>query len=219
MLERKEEPETYVFRASNGQFLVLQVNEKNRVTLGSYDNGMITIGDPTIHRRVGNIAYTLDSSVITNIRPPIVALKTTVRNDSQSVSNQSLTYIYTKYHKGSWVNNIGVKLDAKAVGGAKIPDIVEGSIITTQTKAQVDLFDPLKTETTSVSIPPCTWGVATVQIYYAHIRVPFTYNEEVWYQSGEHSIVKKNGVYENTVHVAVDLELTDLTSINHTFQQ
>lgn len=218
MLDCKE-PDTYAFRASNGQFLVLEVNEKNRVTLGSYesDSAKIKIGDPTIIKRIGGIAYTLESSVVTNIRPPISALKTTVRNDSQSVSNQSLTYEYTKYHKGSWVNDIGVTLEGKGLAGAKIPEIVDGSIVAIQSKAQVDLFNPLKKETSSVSIPPCTWAVATIQVYYAKIQVPFTYKEEIWYQSGEHKIVTKHGVYDNTVHVAVDLELTDLTSINHTF--
>lgn len=209
--------DTYVFRASNGKFLVLNVNDKKRVILGGFDNGMIKIGDPTITKRIGNIVYDLrpGSYKITDLQPE-VALKTTVRNDSQSASTQNLSYCYLVSHKGSWTNEIGVPLPAEAVAGAKIPCLVDGVIIAAENYSHVELYNiETKTATSSVSVPASTKGVATVQIYKAFIEVHFTYSEEVWYRSGEHVVRKKKGVYKNVVTFGVDIELTDLIKLIH----
>ena len=210
-------PETYVFRASNGRFLVLQVNEKKRVVLGGFEDAKIKIGNPTITTRTGNIVYDLrpESYRITDLQPE-VALKTTVRNDSPAPSTQNLTYCYLVSHKGTWTNEIGVPLPAKTVAGAKIPCLVDGVIIAAENYSHVELYNTeTKTATSSVSVPASTKGVATVQIYKANIEVFFTYLEEIWYQSGEHVLKKKNGIYRNVATFGVDIELTDLIRLVH----
>ena len=210
-------PDTYVFRASNGKFLVLSVNAKKRVILGGFDKAKIRIGDPTITKRIGNIVYDLQpgSYKITDLQPE-VALKTTVRNDSQSPSTQNLSYCYLVSHKGTWTNQIGVALPAATVAGAKIPCLVDGVIIAAENYSHVELYNiETKTATSSVSVPANTKGVATVQIYKAFIEVFFTYSEEVWYRSGEHVVRKKKGVYKNVVTFGVDIELTDLIRLVH----
>ena len=217
LLDLPDSPkDTYVFRASNGKFLVLDVNAKKRLTLGSFDKAQIKIGDPTITKRIGNIAYDLrpGSYKITELQPE-VALKTTVRNDSQSVSYENLTYCYLVSHKGSWTNEIGVPLPPDSVAGAKIPCLVEGEIIAAENYSHIELYNmETKEGKSTVAVPAWTKGVATVQIYKAHIEVHFTYTEEVWYQSGEHVLRKKKGVYRNVVTYGVDLELTDMIRTN-----
>ena len=214
------EPGTFVFRASNGKFLVLKVNAKNRVVLGGFQDAKIKIGDPTIKKLISNIEYDLESSTIADLTPE-VALKTTVRNDSQSNSTQALTYLYLVSHTGSWTNAIGVALPSSAVGGAKVPCLVDGTIITSENYSHVELCSNVetKTATSSVSVPASTRGVATVLIYKALIQVPFTYTEAVWYRSGEYSEATKSGTYSNVVTYGVDVELTDLISITHTIEQ
>ena len=210
-------PKTYVFRASNGKFLVLKVNEKKRVILGGFEDALITIGDPTITKRVGNITYDLrpGSYKITDLEPE-VALKTTVRNDSESTSTQNLTYCYVVSHKGTWTNEIGEPLPSDTVSGAKIPCLVDGVIIAAENYSHIELYNmENKTATSAVSVPGSTRGVATVQIYKAYIEVLFIYTEEVWYRSGEHVVKKKKGVYKNTVTFGVDIELTDLIRLIH----
>lgn len=212
--------DTYVFRATNGRFLNLTVNEKNRVILGGFEGAKIRIGDPSIKKLTRNIVYALESSTITDLTPEIV-LKTTVRNDSQSGSTQSLTYSYLVSHKGSWTNAIGVALPADTVAKAKIPCLVDGRITTAENYSHVELRSNIETKTATslVSIPASTRGVASVLIYKAQIQVPFTYNEEVWYQSGQHNELTKHGTYSNVVTYGVDVELTDLISITHTIDQ
>jgi hypothetical protein len=210
-------PETYVFRASNGTFLVLEVNEKKRLILGGFENAKIKIGNPTITTRTGNIVYDLrpEAYKITDLQPE-VALKTTVRNDSPAPSTQNLTYCYLVSHKGTWTNEIGVPLPAKTVAGAKIPCLVDGAIIAAENYSHVELYNmETKTATSSVSVPASTKGVATVQIYKANIEVFFTYLEEIWYQSGEHVLKKKKGIYRNVATFGVDIELTDLITLVH----
>jgi hypothetical protein len=211
---------TYVFRATNGRFLVLKVNEKNRVVLGGFDGAKIRIGDPTIKKLTGNIVYALQSATITDLTPEI-ALKTTLRNDSQSASTQGVSYSYLVSHKGSWKNSIGVALPPEAVAGAKIPSLMDGVIIATENYSHVELRSNIETKTATslVSVPASTKGVATVLIYKAQIAVPFTYQESTWYQSGEYNERMKNGTYSNVVTYGVDVELTDLISITHMFEQ
>ena len=213
----EENPDTFVFRASTGNFLKLVVNAKNRVVLGGFEGAEIKIGNPTIKILTGNIVYALESSSITDLTPEVV-LKTTVRNDSQASSTQSLTYCYLVSHTGSWTNAIGVPLPASAVGGAKIPSLVDGTIIAAENYSHVELCSNVetKTATSSVSVPASVRGVASVLIYKAQIQVPFTYTEKIWYRSGECIEVTKEGTYSNVVTYGVDVELTDLISITHT---
>jgi hypothetical protein len=216
----ESEKDTYVFRATNGKFLVLKVNEKNRVVLGGFDGAKIKIGDPTIKKLTGNIVYALQSSTITDLTPEI-ALKTTLRNDSQSASTQGVTYSYLVSHKGSWTNSIGVPLPPEAVAGAKIPGLVDGMIVATENYSHVEMRSNIETKTATslVSVPATTKGVATVLIFKAQIQVPFSYQESVWYQSGEYKERTKYGIYSNVVTYGVDVELTDLISITHMFEQ
>ena len=208
------EPDIYVFRVSNGKFLVLNVNEKNRVVLGGFGGAKIKIGDPTFKRLTGNIAYDLESSTITDLTPEIV-LKTTVG------STQALSYSYTLSHIGSWTNEIGVKLPPEAVAGAKIPSLVDGKIIAAENYRPVESLSKIETKMASslVSVPASTKGVATVLVYKARIEVPFTYKEAVWYQSGIYNELSKHGTYSNIVTYGVDVELTDLITITHTIDQ
>lgn len=216
----ESEGDTYVFRAPNGKFLELEVNEKSRVVLGGFGNAKIRIGNPTIKKLTGNIVYALGSSTITDLIPEVV-LKTTVRNDSQSSSNQSLTYSYLVSHKGSWTNSIGVSLTEETVAGAKIPSLVDGRIIAAENYSHVASHSNIETKTASslVSVPASTRGVASVLIFKAQIEVPFTYKEAVWYRSGAYADLTKYGTYSNVVTYGVDVELTDLINITHTFDQ
>ena len=218
---KDSEPDTFVFRASDGSFLGLVVNEKDRVVLGGFgDYAKIKIGDPTLKRLTSNIVYHLESSTVNDLTPEIV-LKTTVRNDSQSSSDRSLSYSYLISHKGSWKNAIGVALPSEAVAGAKIPQLVNGTIITAENYSHVELHSKTETKTATslVSVPASTWGVASVLIYKAEIKVPFSYTEAVWYRSGEYGELTKYGTYSNVVTYGVDVELTNLVGITHTIEQ
>lgn len=216
----ESEKDTYVFRATNGKFLVLNVNEKNRVVLGGFDGAKIRIGDPTIKKLIGNIEYALHSATIVDLTPEI-ALKTTLRNDSPSASTQGVSYSYLVSHKGSWTNSIGVALPPEAVAGAKIPSLVDGVVVATENYTHVELRSNIetKTATSMVSVPASAKGVATVLIFKAQISVPFSYKESIWYQSGEYQQRSKKGTYSNVVTYGVDVELTDLISITHMFEQ
>jgi hypothetical protein len=209
-----DEKDTFVFRSSKGKFMTLDVNAKNRIELGGFAHAKIRVGDPALKKLITNFAYNLELSTISDLTPEI-AVKTTLRNDSLSDSTQALTYNYLVSHLGSWKNQIGASLSPKSIG-AKIPSLVDGAIVLAENYSHVELLSKAetKTATSSVSVPARTRGVATVLIYKAVIQVPFTYTEAVWYQSGGFEERFKSGAYSNTVTYGVDVEITDLISIN-----
>jgi len=211
------EKDTFLFRTSKGKFMVLEVNEKKRIILGDFDRAKIRVGDPAIKRLLTNLTYNLNSSTITDIMPEI-AVKTTVRNDSQSVSTQNITYNYLVSHFGGWSNGIGASLSRKAVGKGKLPCLVDGTIVLAENYSHVEIIPQveMKTATSSVPVPAMTRAVATVLVFKAIIRVPFTYTEALWYQSGEFVELSKHGVYSNKMTFGVDIELTDVINIDHT---
>ena len=210
------EKDTFLFRTSQGKFMVLEVNEKKRIILGDFYRAKIKVGDPAIKRLLTNLAYDLNSSTITDIMPE-VALKTTVRNDSQSASTQNITYNYLVSHFGGWSNGIGASLSPKAVGKGKLPSLVDGTIVLAENYSHVEILPQVerKTATSSVPIPAMTRAVATVLVFKAIIQVPFTYIEALWYRSGEFVELSKHGVYSNKVTFGVDIELTDVINIDH----
>jgi len=212
------EKDTYLFRTSTGKFMVLEVNEKKRIIFGDFDRAKIRVGDPAIKRLLTNLAYNLNSSTITDILPEI-ALKTTVRNDSQSVSAQNITYNYLVSHFGGWSNEIGASLSPKAVGKGKLPCLVDGTIVMAENYSHVEILPQveMKTATSSVPVPAMTRAVATVLVFKAIIQVPFTYTEALWYRTGEFEERSKHGVYSNKMTFGVDIELTDVININHTY--
>jgi hypothetical protein len=205
------EPDTFVFRESKGKFLVLTVNEKNRVVLGGFEGAKIKLGNPLYRKQTSNIVYNLNSSTISDLTPEVV-LRTTVRNDSPSYSFQSLSYRYLISHTGSWTNAIGVPLPSNVVSKAKIPCLMDGNIIIAENYSH-DV--ETKSANSSIAVPASTRGVATVLIYRALIQVPFTYTEEVWYTSGDNIKATKHGTYSNIETYGVDVELTDMVSITH----
>ena len=208
-------PDTYVFRASNGSFLVLNVNEKKRIILGGFDNARIRVGDPTIKKRIGNIVYDLrpGSYKVTELQPEVV-LKTTVRNDSLVDATQNISYCYLISHKGTWTSEIGDPLPAAAVAGVKIPCLVEGVMVATENYSHVEPFNiETKTAQSSISVPACTKGVATVLIFKALIKVYFTYTVEYYFITGRHYEDRKRGVYENVVTFGVDVEVSGLIKL------
>lgn len=207
-----EEKDTFVFRSSNGKFMVLEVNEKQRIGLGSFENATIKVGKPSIKSLVSNFVYDLESSVITDLTPEI-ALTTAVRNDSTMTSTQNLTYAYHITHVGSWTNKIGVSLPSQS----KVPCLVDGKILIAENYSHAGVASKVETKTASsyVAVPAQTRGVATVLIYRAIIKTPGTYEQRDWYRSGGFETRRKDFVYSNTITYGVDVELTDLISITH----
>jgi len=209
--------DTFLFRASNGKFMILEVNQKKRIILGGFERAKIRVGDPAVKRLLTNLTYDLNSSTITDIMPEIAA-KTTVRNDSQLISIQSVTYSYLVSHFGGWSNQIGASLSPKAVGKGKLPSLVDGTIVLAENYAHVEIIPQVekKIVNSSIPVPAMTRAVATVLVFKAVIKVPFTYTEALWYESGAFEELSKTGVYSNKMTFGVDIELTDIININHT---
>jgi hypothetical protein len=210
-----EEEDTFIFRSSNGAFMTLRVNAKNRITLGGFEHAKIKVGDPAIKKLITNLAYDLETSTITDLSPEVV-LKTAVRNDSPSDSFQTITYSYIVSNIGSWTNRVGAALPPNVVG-SQIPCLVDGIIAIAQNYSEMLSKFETKTATSTISVSAKTKGVATVLIYKAIIHVPFTYTEQIWYQSGSFEKLSKQGAYKSNVTYGVDIELTDLISLNHTY--
>lgn len=209
----------FVFRASRGQFILPQPNEKNRICLGDFQNAKIKIGDPSTKRAITDIAYNVNSSTITELRPE-VAFKTTIRNDSNSADFcQELEYSYLVSHVGSWTNSLGGPVPSESLVKTEIPCYSDGSVKITfnsnypHTDTGLGTKVETKKVTTSVVVPRKHKGVATVYIYKALIKVPFTYTESVWYRGGAFTGEKEKGTYINVETFGVDVQITDLVSV------
>lgn len=62
--------------------------------------------------------------------PPIIALNTTVRNDSNSDSVQeTLAYSYQRSKVGMWNNTAGIKIGEETTFKAEFPFVASGGIM------------------------------------------------------------------------------------------
>lgn len=202
LIDIKDKKDTYVILSSRKTFIHPRVNEKGRLILGGYDGAHVQLVDAALKRTITDISFKMQSAKITQLTPQI-ALKTTLRNDSDAVLQQRLSFSYVVSHVGSWSDSRGSSLGATG----EVPILVDGKV---EKGVMVERSSKVETiaDSTAVQIPPKMRGVATVRIYRAKIDVPFDYTETVWYRSGESSSRVKQGGYSNTetYGVATDLD-------------
>jgi len=214
------------FVTSNWEWL----NLKHSLTLSTYitDDTLFEISEPIIKKEIYDIEYHITDGASTNYNlPPLVALNTSIFNDSTSDKlTQNLTYSYAKSVAGTWNNTAGVTAGVKTSIKADIPFLAEGKVeisasasYSHQWGGSVGTTETISSAT-QVEVPPKKKGNVLVLIKQAELTVEFTYKEKVTYVNGETKIVTgKKGVYHNIESYDVDVQVKNTEVVEKSVEE
>lgn len=214
--------DTFAFRTGNGDFIQLDDDSfvLGQLVPGEFPAATVVVSKAFIRRVVSDPVYDTQSSVVTDMIPD-VALKMTVRNDSDSDKfTETLTYSYEVSRMGSWTTTSGqeVAIAASAKFGIPFLNAAKVGVEVTVTVNHKKSLTGSKTNTNTVTstskvaVPPNSQALATVLIFKATIDVPFTYTESTWYNDGTYEEVTQNGIYNNVESYQVDVQVTGISS-------
>ncbi|KAK0185193.1 hypothetical protein F5146DRAFT_1071820 [Armillaria mellea] len=190
-LDTHGRPICYEYIKDSSRFEIIQAAIKNEIFDVNYDISGAQIRDAT----------------------PIIALSTSVRNDSDGDANQTLTYSYEKSKVGTWNNTAGVTLGVSTTFSAGVPFIASAEFEVSVSASYSHEWGGEEGETetisssTTVTVPPKKKARATIIIRNAQIDVGFTYKERVLWTNGQSEENVKSGVYKNVDSWHVDVEL------------
>ena len=176
---------------------------------------LFTISEPIISKEITSVVYDIPTALMTDV-PPLVALHTTVRNDSQTSDvQQTLGYSYMRSKVGTWNNAAGIEIGAEMSFSAGVPFIssVDFSIHITASYTHEWGGSVGEQETvsssTQITVPAGKKGTATVIVKRQEIDVPFTCKQKTVYLDGTTKYTDKNGVYNNVESYSVDVQVGD----------
>jgi hypothetical protein len=179
------------------------------------DTALFEIAEPVIKKEIYDVKYDIPNTPVDD-SPPLIALNTTVRNDSSSAeTKQTLTYSYSKSEVGTWNNTAGIELGMKTEVKCKVPFLAEGRVeVSASASYSHEWGGSTGTEkvigsSTEVTVPPGKKGKALVLIKQAEINVGFSYKEKIIYSSGETRVLDKKGTYYNVESYGVDVQVGD----------
>ncbi|KAK0479701.1 hypothetical protein IW261DRAFT_1419776 [Armillaria novae-zelandiae] len=190
------------------------LDENGRPICYSYikESSRFEIVQATIKNEIFDVKYDISGAQVREAAP-VIALSTSVRNDSDGSANQTLTYSYSKSKVGTWNDTVGVTLGVSMTFSAGVPVVKD-------TKFQVSVSASYshqwggqegETETvsssTTVTVPPKKKAQATIIIRNAQIDVGFTYKERILWTNGQSEENVKTGVYKNVDSWHVDVQL------------
>ena len=177
---------------------------------------LFTVSEPIISKEIISIVYDLPNALMADV-PSLVALDTTVRNDSQTSDVvEKLPYSYTRFKVGTWKNVAGVEIGAEVWFEAGVP------VISSDSDSTLSLPPPYRhkwggsegteetiTSFTQITIPAGKKGKVKVLVLRKKIDVPFIYKEEIVYKDRKTKINDKKGVYNNVESYTVDVQVGD----------
>ena len=172
---------------------------------------LFTISEPVISKEIYDVVYNIPDAHMTDVAP-LIALNTTVRNDSTSDVLQTLTYSYTRYKVGTWNNTAGVEVGVTSSFSAGVPFIASVDLEISVTTSYSHEWggsqgtEETITSSTQISVPAGKRGTATVIVKKKNLDVFFTCKERIRYRDGKTVINDKNGVYNNIESYTVDVQ-------------
>jgi hypothetical protein len=180
------------------------------------DTALFEIAEPVLKKQIYDVKYDIPSASVGLDNPPLIALNTTVRNDSTSAdTKQTLTYSYAKSEVGTWNNTAGIEIGVKTEFSCGIPILAEGKVeVSASASYSHEWGGSAGTEktigsSTEVTIPPGKKGKALVLVKRAELNVKFSYKEKITYSSGDTKVTDKEGVYYNVESYSVDVQVGD----------
>ena len=172
-------------------FEIVQAAVKNKITDVKYD-----IPDGKVRQAV-----------------PLIALSTSVRNDSDGDVNQTLSYTYEKWSVGTWNSTAGIEIGAKTTFEAGVPFVVSAEFEISVSASyshewggEVGQKQTVSSSTT-VTVPPKKKARAKIIIRNAQIEIGFTYTQEILWSNGQSEKTVKTGIYNNVDSWHVDVTL------------
>ena len=190
-LNDKGAPVAHDYINESSQFEILQAAIKNEITDVKYD-----IPGGKVREAV-----------------PLIALSTSVRNDSDGDVNQTLSYAYEKWSVGTWNNTAGIEIGAKTTFKAGVPFVTSAEFeisVSASYSHEWGGEDGEKqtiTSSTTVTVPPKKKARATIIVRNAQIDVGFTYTQEILWSNGQSEKFVKTGIYNNIDSWHVDVVL------------
>ncbi|PBK93639.1 Aerolisin/ETX pore-forming domain-containing protein [Armillaria gallica] len=190
-LDKDGSPICYDYIKDSSRFEIIQAAIKNEIFDVNYDISGAQIREAT----------------------PVIALSTSVRNDSDGDANQTLTYSYEKSKVGTWNNTAGVTIGVSTSFEAGVPFVASAEFEVSVSASYSHEWGGEEGETetisssTTVTVPPKKKARATIIIRNAQIDVGFTYKERILWTNGQSEENVKSGVYKNVDSWHVDVQL------------
>ncbi|KAK0505340.1 hypothetical protein EDD18DRAFT_1128846 [Armillaria luteobubalina] len=176
------------------------------------DASRFEIVQAAIKNEIINVEYDINGATVREAAP-IIALSTSVRNDSDGDASQALQYSYEHSKVGTWNNTAGITLGMSTTFSAGVPfvasaeyEISVSASYSHEWGGQEGTTETV-TSTTTVTVPPKKKARATIIIRNAQIDVGFTYTERILWANGTNEEAKKTGVYNNVDSWHVDVQL------------
>ena len=176
---------------------------------------IFTVSEPIISKEIISVVYDLPNALMSDV-PPLIALNTTVRNDSETSDiQQTLTYSYMRSKVGTWNNMAGVEIGAEVSFSAGVPFIGSADFTLSVTTSYSHEWggsegtEETVSSSTQITVPAGKKGKATVLVKRKKIDVSFTCKEKIRYKDGKTKINDKRGVYQNIESYTVDVQAGD----------
>ena len=174
---------------------------------------VFTVSEPIVSKEVVTVVYDLPKALTWDV-PPVIALKTTIRNDSQiSDIQETVAYSYQRSKVGTWNNTAGVEIGAEPSFSVGVPFVASADFTLSVTASHSHKWggsegvEETVSSSTQITVPPGKKGEATVLVKRKAIDIPFRCKEKVVYKDGTTKITDKDGVYHNIESYAVDVQV------------
>ncbi|PBK76236.1 Aerolisin/ETX pore-forming domain-containing protein [Armillaria solidipes] len=176
------------------------------------DSSRFEIVQAAIKNEIFDVNYNISGAQVRDATP-VIALSTSVRNDSDGDASQTLTYSYSKSKVGTWNNTAGVTLGVSTTFSAGVPFVASAEFEVSVSTSYSHEWGGEEGETetisssTTVIVPPKKKARATIIIRNAQIDVGFTYKERILWTNGQSEENVKSGIYKNVDSWHVDVQL------------
>ncbi|KAK0434816.1 hypothetical protein EV421DRAFT_1740654 [Armillaria borealis] len=204
----------YIYLKDPSRFPSSDLDANGRPIAYDYikDSSRFEIVQAAIKNEIFDVNYDISGAQIREATP-VIALSTSVRNDSDGDASQTLTYSYAKSKVGTWNNTAGVTLGVSTTFSAGVPFVASAEFEVSVSTSYSHEWGGEEGETetisssTTVIVPPKKKARATIIIRNAQIDVGFTYKERILWTNGQSEENVKSGVYKNVDSWHVDVQL------------
>ena len=176
------------------------------------ESSLLEILQAAIKNEITDVKYDIPGGKVREAFP-VIALSTSVRNDSDGDVSQTLTYTYEKWSVGTWNNTAGIEIGAKTTFKAGVPFVTSAEFEISISASYSHEWGGEEgqrqtvTSSTTVTVPPKKKARATVIVRNAQIDIGFTYTQEILWSNGQSEKSVKTGIYNNVDSWHVDVTL------------
>lgn len=183
-----------------------------------HDSCLVQIIQAAVKNDITDIQYDIAGGKVVEVAP-IIALSTTVRNDTYNVITQTLAYSYERWKDGTWNNAAGIDIGQDICFKAGVPFVSNAEFdisVSPQSWHKWGGEEGVKetvNASVTITIPPKKKARVTIIVKNIQINVGFTYMQKVLWVNGENDVEKKNGMYQNVDSWHVDVVLDNWEDI------